>query len=129
MQLCQNFSPFKKYAPCIDIPYGRKLWQGETLVNRPWFAKVKPVLIINNLLADLLIHQMLETSQSAKISPHQTFPPYRNQNVYFSYNISRKLLHSITIFLWKKKEIFIIWSLSLNFKTKFLLIHVHVYFL
>ena len=47
------------------------------LVNRPWFAKLKPsklVLIINNLLADLLFrqiffHQMLEMSQFTKISP------------------------------------------------------------
>ena len=41
----------------------------------------KLVLIINNLVADLLIHQiffcqMLETSQSAKLPPHQTFPSY-----------------------------------------------------
>ena len=43
--------------------------------------QTKCVLIINNLLADLLISQifflqMLEMSQFAKISPHQSFPPY-----------------------------------------------------
>ena len=52
---------------------------GESLVNlanRPWFTKLKPsklVLSINNLLADLLLHQtvfcqMLEKSQFAKLS-------------------------------------------------------------
>ena len=54
------------------------------LVNRPWFAKLKPsklVLIINNLLADLLIRQtffrqMLEMNQFANVSPRQSFPPY-----------------------------------------------------
>ena len=41
----------------------RKVWQGESLTNltnQPWFAKLKPsilVLTINNLLADLLIRQ------------------------------------------------------------------------
>ena len=47
------------------------------LANRPRFAKLKPfklVLTINNLLADLSIHQtlfrqMLEMSQFAKPSP------------------------------------------------------------
>ena len=43
--------------------------------------QTKLVLTINNLLVDLLICQifflqMLETSQFAKISPHQSFPPY-----------------------------------------------------
>ena len=54
------------------------------LANHSWFAKLKLsklVLIINNLLADLLIHQtffrqMLETSQLANIFPCQSFPPY-----------------------------------------------------
>ena len=73
----------------VQISYGGKLWQGETLVNlaiRPWFAKLKPfklVLNINNLLADLLIRQtfffqMLKTSQfsnvpPAKVSLHMVF--------------------------------------------------------
>ena len=40
--------------------------------------------MINNLLADLLIHQtffyqMLEKSQFAKLSPHQTFMLYGNR--------------------------------------------------
>ena len=44
-------------------------------------CQTKLVLTINNLLADLLIRQtlfcqMLETSQFAKHSPHQTFPLY-----------------------------------------------------
>ena len=47
-------------------------WESlEDLVNRPWFAKLKPsklVLSINNLLADLLIHQTLKKSQFAKLS-------------------------------------------------------------
>ena len=53
---------------------------GESLANladRPWFTKLKPVLTINNLLADLLIRQtslcqMFETSQFAKLSHCQT---------------------------------------------------------
>ena len=53
------------------------------LANPSSFAKLKSsklVLKINNLLADLLIcqtlfHQMLEKSQFAKLSHHQTFPP------------------------------------------------------
>ena len=64
-----------------------KFWWGESLANlanRLRFAKLKPsklVLTINNLLADLLIHQtfprqMLETSHFAKLFPHQTFPLY-----------------------------------------------------
>ena len=59
------------------LPYEGKLWWGEmlaNLVNRPWFAKLKLVLIINNLLPNLLIcqtffRQMLKTSQFAKFSP------------------------------------------------------------
>ena len=43
----------------------------------------KTILTIDNLLADLLIRQtflrqMLEKSQSAKLSPRQTFPLYGN---------------------------------------------------
>ena len=42
---------------------------------------IQIVLTINNLLADLLIHQtffhqMLEKSQFAILSPCKTFPPY-----------------------------------------------------
>ena len=62
-----------------NIPYSRKVWQGDSLVNLancPRFIKLKPsklVLTINNPLTDLLIHQtffrqMLETSQFAKPS-------------------------------------------------------------
>ena len=64
------------------IPYSGKVWQGESLANlanHPQFAKLKPsplVLTINNLLADLLFCQMLETSQITKLSPCQTFPLY-----------------------------------------------------
>ena len=51
------------------------------LVNRPQFAKLKPcklVLTINNLLVDVLIrqtffHQMLETSQCAKLSRYMVY--------------------------------------------------------
>ena len=64
-----------------------KFGGGESLVNlanRLWFTKLKPsnlVLTIDNLLADLLIHQtffhqMLKKSQFAKRSPHQTFLLY-----------------------------------------------------
>ena len=47
-----------KYMYSIELPilHSRKVWQGESLVNHPWFAKLKPfelVLTINNLLADL----------------------------------------------------------------------------
>ena len=70
-----------------NIPYSGKGWRGESLANlanRPRFAKLKPfklALTINNLLADLLIRQtffrqMLESSQFAKLYPHQTFPLY-----------------------------------------------------
>ena len=62
------------------VPYGDKLWRGETLANlanRPWFTKLKLsklILIINNLLADLFIRQtffrqMLEKSQFARFPP------------------------------------------------------------
>ena len=60
---------------CFYLLYSGKVWQGESLTNlanRPRFAKLKPsklVLTINNLLADLLICQMLETSQFAKHPP------------------------------------------------------------
>ena len=75
----------------LKLPYSEKVWWGESLVNlvnRPQFAKLKPskfVLTINNLLADLLIRQtffrqMLETSQFAKLSRHQTFPLYSIRN-------------------------------------------------
>ena len=46
-------------------------------------CQIKPskLVLINNLLADLLIRQtffcqMLETSQFANVSLHQSFPPY-----------------------------------------------------
>ena len=69
------------------IPYSGKVWRAESLANHLWFAKLKPsklVLTIDNLLADLLIRQtcfrqMLEKSQFAKLSPHQTFPLYGNE--------------------------------------------------
>ena len=78
--------------PYSWIPYSRKVWRGESLVNlasRPRFAKLKPsklVLTINSLLADLLIrqtffHQMLETSQFAKLPPRQIFPLYSNYSL------------------------------------------------
>ena len=61
------------------MSYSGKVWRGEGLVNLvdcPWFAKLKPsnlVLTIDNLLADLLIHQtflgqMLKKSQFTKLS-------------------------------------------------------------
>ena len=67
-----------------SVPYRGKLWPGGNVahfVNHPWFAKLKPsklVFIINNLLADLLIHQiffcqMLETSQFTKLSLHTVY--------------------------------------------------------
>ena len=46
------------------------------LANRLRYAKLKPsklVLTINNLLADLLIRQMLETNQFAKLSRYAIF--------------------------------------------------------
>ena len=63
--------------PKIIFPYSGKIWQGESLVNlanRPWFSKLKLsklVLTINNLLADLLIRKMFETSQFTKLPPSQ----------------------------------------------------------
>ena len=68
------------------IPYERESLAN--LENRPWFTKLKPsklVLTINNLLADLLIHQtffcqMFEKSQFAKLFLHQTFPLYTVAN-------------------------------------------------
>ena len=65
----------------MEVTFGESL---ANLVNRPWFTKLKPsklVPTINNQLADLLIcqtsfHQMLEKSQFAKLSPHQTFLLY-----------------------------------------------------
>ena len=75
-----------QYTHIATTPYSRKVWRGESLenlANRPWFAKLKPsklVLLINNLLADLLIHQtffrqMLEES-IRQTFPRQTFPLY-----------------------------------------------------
>ena len=69
------------------LPYSGKVWRGKSLanlVNHLWFTKLKSsnlVLTIDNLLADLLIHQtffhqMLKKSQFAKLSPHQTFLLY-----------------------------------------------------
>ena len=68
----------------IPIPYSGKVWWWESLANlvdRPWFAKLKPsnlVLTIDNLLADLLIcqtffRQMLEKSQFAKLSRYTVY--------------------------------------------------------
>ena len=73
---------------CVYVLYSGKVWRGESLtnlVNRPRFAKLKPsklVLTINNLLADLLIHQtffyqMFEMTQFAKLSPPPNFPAIR----------------------------------------------------
>ena len=67
-------------------PYSGKVWQGESfadLANHLWFAKLKLVLTIKNLLADLSICQtffcqILKKSQFTKLSPRQTFPLYGN---------------------------------------------------
>ena len=63
---------------CNRVPYSGKVWQGESLanlVNRRWFAKLKPyklVVTIDNLLAELFIHQtffrqMLRKDEFAKL--------------------------------------------------------------
>ena len=76
---------------------GRKFGEfGESSV----IHQSKLVLTIKNLLADLLIrqtffHQMLEKSQFAKLSPHQTFPLYGNLN----YHVYKKLAKSTKIYL------------------------------
>ena len=64
---------------CIVGKFG-----GQSLVNHPWFTKLKLsklVLTIDNLLAYLLIRQTffrrkLEKSQFVKLSPNQTFLLY-----------------------------------------------------
>ena len=66
------------------IPYTRKVWWGENLAKFGESSMIRQtnlVLTIDNLLADLLIHQtffrqMLEKSQFAKLSSRQTFPLY-----------------------------------------------------
>ena len=57
---------------------GGKRWQIWRIVrDSPNYVKPsKLVPMINNLLADLLIRQMLETNQFANVSPCQSFPPY-----------------------------------------------------
>ena len=66
----------------IHLPYSRKVWRGESLVNLancPLFTKLKLsklVLTINNLLADLLIHQLSFAKCSKRVnSPN--FPAVR----------------------------------------------------
>ena len=65
---------------------GTAYWESlANLANHLWFAKLKSsklVLTINNLLADLLIHQTffhqrLEQSQFAKLTPLPNFPAIR----------------------------------------------------
>ena len=70
----------------LHIMNSGKVWQVESLANLAnclQFVKLKPsklVVIINNPLADLLIHQtfcqMLEKNKFIKNSPCQTFPLY-----------------------------------------------------
>ena len=71
----------------IYIPYGGKVWLGDSLANlanHQRFSKLKPSKVvdaINNPLADLFIrqtffHHMLEKRKFAKHSPRQTFPLY-----------------------------------------------------
>ena len=59
--------------------YSGKGWWGESLANHPWFAKLKPfklVPTINNLLAELLIHQTFFCQMLKNKSICQTFLLY-----------------------------------------------------
>ena len=64
------------YLLCfLYIPYSGKVWRivwcRESLTNRWWCTKLKPsklILTITNVLADLLIFQMLKKSKFAKLS-------------------------------------------------------------
>ena len=94
------------------ILYGEKLWRGETLTNRLWFAKLKPsklVLIINNLLADLLFAKFsfakcskqvnLPMFPSAKVSLHMVCT-HLTANLLYHYYVPLQHLCAITTSLW-----------------------------
>jgi len=78
------------------IPYSRKVWQEESLVNlanREQFAKLKPskfLLIIITFWLNLFIrqtffHLMLKTSKFAKLYAHQTFLLYSSDEYWLNY--------------------------------------------
>ena len=78
--------------------YSGKVWLN--LANRRWFAKLKPsklLLAINNLLADLLIHQtffcqILENSQFAKFSHYTVSNNYSLQSYQVVLSLARPAL-------------------------------------
>ena len=91
------------------LPYGGKLWQGETLANRPWFTKLKPskLVLIINLLAVLLICKMLETKSIRQISP----PPTARLSLHTAYykgmyySVLAYQLHLAVMFMLIKQRI------------------------
>ena len=88
--LCFILVPFISYPPfpylftCLHTIFSRGKFGGE--FGELSVAKLKPfklVLTINNLLADLLIHQILEKSKFAKFFFHQAFLPYSTYPLVF----------------------------------------------
>ena len=72
-----SYPPFPYLFACLHTIFNG----GESLVANlvNYLLPTKPsklVLTINNLLADLLIHQILEKSKFAKFFFHQAFLPY-----------------------------------------------------
>ena len=92
---------FKFIFSSSDVPYSRKVWRGESLVNHQWFAKLKPsklvVIIItlwlNPFIRQTFSYQTLKKGRCAKVSPHQTFPLYsiKGYSYQFDFMLQRQL--------------------------------------
>ena len=75
--LFHSCPPFPYLFACLNTIFSGGKFGGE--FGKLSVAKLKPfklVFTINNLLADLLIHQIPEKSKFAKIFFHQSFLPY-----------------------------------------------------
>ena len=85
-----SYPPFPYLFACLHTIFSGGKFGGE--FGELSVAKLKPfklVLTINNLLADLLIHQILEKSKFAKFFFHQAFLPYSTYPLVFdSENLS-----------------------------------------
>ena len=79
-----SYPPFPYLFACLHIIFSGGKFGGE--FGELSVAKLKPsklVLTINNLLADLLIHQILQKSKFAKFFFHQSFLPYSTYPLVF----------------------------------------------
>ena len=99
------------------LPYSRKVWRQESLaalVNRLWFAKLKPsklVLTINSLLADLLFCQTFFCIMLERVNlPNFTPASLSRYAVYVMRKFSLQLVecvnHLLTHFLLQRSPIF-----------------------